>query len=360
MKLIIQVPCFNEALTLPDVIRDLPRSLPGVDCVEYLVIDDGSVDGTGDIARSLGVHHVVRHSRNLGLARAFRTGLEASLVAGADIVVNTDGDNQYGGPDVAALIAPILDGEADLVVGDRGTDQITHFSPLKRCLQRTGSRLVRRVSGVDIPDAVSGFRAMSRKAAMRINIVSSFSYTIEMLIQSRAKGLTVVSVPVRTNPKTRESRLFRSPIRFIERSVTTMLRMYAMYKPLRAFLYIGLVLTIFGLVPIARFLWLVLFDVAGGHIQSLILGGGLVVIGLLTMLIGIVADLVGFNRQLIEMTLEKVRALEFTIAGQQAERGALTTPASGAERHGAEPRGAEPQGAAVGDDAVMRAGKALR
>lgn len=330
MKLVIQIPCYNEGLTLPAVIRDLPRAVSGVDKVEFLIVDDGSTDGTAQIARSLGVDHVVRHSRNLGLARAFRTGLDACLAAGADIIVNTDGDNQYDGADVAALVAPILAGEADLVVGDRQTDGIEHFSPFKRLLQKVGSLVVRLVSGVEIPDAVSGFRAMSRQAAMRINIVSSFSYTIEMLIQSRAKGFAVVAVPVRTNPKTRESRLFRSPWRFIERSVTTMLRMYAMYKPLRAFLYVGFALTFLGCLPIARFLWLFFFDVAGGHIQSLVLGGVLVVIGLLTVLVGVVADLVGFNRQLIEMTLEKVRHLELQLAARDGADGDRSEPAGSA------------------------------
>jgi glycosyltransferase involved in cell wall biosynthesis len=307
MKLIIQIPCYNEAETLPMVVADLPRRIPGIDVVEYLVIDDGSTDGTAEVARALGVHHVVRHKRNSGLARTFATGLDACLRLGADVIVNTDGDNQYAGEDIAALIRPVVEGRADITVGDREPWHLAHFSWRKRLLQRLGSGVVQRLSGLDIPDAVSGFRAISRDAAIRLNIISLFSYTTEMLIQAGHKGLTVVSVPVRVNEQTRASRLFRSTWQFVERSALTMLRTYAMYQPLRTFVVIGLALSAIGALPIIRFLVLWLVEGGVGHIQSLVLGGVLLVLGFMCMLIGIVADLIGFNRRLLEMTLEAVR-----------------------------------------------------
>lgn len=318
MKLIVQIPCFNEEATLPQTLADIPRSIAGVDEVEILVVDDGSRDGTVAVARRLGVDHIVRHKRNIGLARSYRSGLERCLELGADIIVNTDGDNQYAGADIPKLIAPILAGEADIVVGDRQTAKVAHFSMPKKLLQAVGSGVVRRLSGLQIPDAVSGFRAVSREAALRINIVSSFSYTIEMLIQAGRKRMAVASVPVATNPKTRESRLFKSIPVFIRRSVATMLRIYAMYQPLRAFFYIGLALTLTGSLPVLRFLYFYALGQGDGKIQSLVLGGVLIMIGLTTFLIGLLADLISFNRQLIEMTLEKVRRVE--LAQQQGAR----------------------------------------
>jgi glycosyltransferase involved in cell wall biosynthesis len=310
MKLIVQIPCFNEAETLRQTLDDIPRRIAGVDPVEILVVDDGSTDGTADLARELGVDHVVRHKTNMGLARSFRTGIEAGLARGADIIVNTDGDNQYAGTDIPRLIAPILAGEADIVVGDRQTATVAHFSRGKKLLQRLGSFVVRRLSHTDVPDAVSGFRAISRDAALHLNIVSSFSYTIEMLIQAERKKITIASVPVGTNAKTRSSRLFKSIPGFIGQSLATMVRMYAMYRPLRVFFYLGLGLSLAGALPILRFLYLYMIGNGDGHIQSLVLGGVLVVIGFVTLLFGLLADLVNFNRQLIEMTLEKVRRLE--------------------------------------------------
>ena len=310
MKLIVQIPCFNEAATLPAVVRDIPRQIPGVDEVEVLVVDDGSTDGTPDIARKLGVDHVVRHTTNQGLARAFRTGLDACLMLGADIIVNTDGDHQYAGSDIPRLIRPILDGTADIVVGDRETHKVPHFSAAKKQLQALGSSVVRTLSGTRVPDAVSGFRAISRDAALHLNIISPFSYTIEMLIQAGTKQLAITTVPVRTNPVARQSRLFRSVPHFISRSLGTMVRMYAMYKPLSTFFYIGSVIGVAGLVPIIRFLYFYSVGQGAGHIQSLVLGGSLVVIAFMILLIGMVADLINFNRQLIEIALEKVRRLE--------------------------------------------------
>ncbi len=310
MKLIVQIPCYNEEHTLPETVRDIPREIPGVDEVEILVIDDGSTDRTVEVARSLGVEHIVRNRRNMGLARTFRRGIDACLHAGADVIVNTDGDNQYVGADIPKLIAPILEGRADIVVGDRQTAKIQHFSPAKKFLQWIGSGVVRKLAGIWVPDTVSGFRAFSRDAAIRLNIVSSFSYTIETVIQAGRRDIAVVSVPIRTNPKTRDSRLFKSISHFIRNSLGTMVRMYAMYKPLRMFFYIGTVLSLLGLLPIVRFLAYYLFGEGEGHIQSLVLGGVLLLMGFVTYLVGLVADLVSFNRQLLEMTLERARRLE--------------------------------------------------
>ena len=289
---------------------DIPRRIDGVDQVEILIVDDGSSDRTIEIAREIGVDHIICHTGNKGLAEAFKTGIDACLRRGADIIVNTDGDNQYPGRFIPKLIQPIVEGRAEIVVGDRQTSQNAHFSPLKRRLQWAGSFVVRQLSGTEIPDAVSGFRAISRNAALRLNIVSSFSYTIEMLIQAGSKRMAVTSVPIETNAKTRESRLFRSIPGFIWRSATTMLRMYAMYKPMRTFLYIGGAITLIGALPILRFLYFFAIGEGGGHIQSLILGGVLVVVGFTTFLFGLMADLISFNRRLLETALEKVRGFE--------------------------------------------------
>jgi len=242
MKLIVQIPCYNEAETLPATVKDIPRHIEGIDNVEVLVVDDGSTDGTLAIAEKIGVDHVVRNIKNKGLATTFFIGLNASLELGADIIVNTDGDNQYKGQDIPKLISPILEGVADVVVGDRNTDTLRHFSGSKRKLQKLGSFVVRLLSDTDVIDAVSGFRAFSRKAAMHTNIVSDFSYTIETIIQSSNKRTVIAYVPVGTNPVTRESRLFTSTPRFIARSMATMIRSFTMYRPLRVFLYIGLFL----------------------------------------------------------------------------------------------------------------------
>ncbi len=310
MKLIVQIPCYNEEKTLPQTVADIPRQIEGVDEVEILVIDDGSTDRTVEVARELGVDHIVRNKINMGLARTFRKGLDACLHLGADIIVNTDGDNQYAGADIPKLIQPILEGRAEMVIGDRQTSKIKHFSKVKKFLQWLGSGVVRKLAGVWVPDAVSGFRAFSREAAIKLNIVSSFSYTIETVIQAGKKDIAVTSVPVRTNPKTRESRLFTSIPKFIERQLSTIIRMYAMYQPMRVFFYIGTFLSVLGLIPIIRFIYFYFTTGGAGHIQSLVLGGVLLMMGFIAYLIGLVADLIGFNRQLIEMTLEKVRRME--------------------------------------------------
>ena len=310
MKVIIQIPCFNEEEHLPATLADLPRSIEGIDEIEVLVIDDGSSDRTSEVAREHGAHHVVRHTRNRGLAAAFRSGVDACLRLGADIIVNTDADNQYAGGDVETLIAPILAGRADIVVGDRRTDTIDHFSRSKKKLQRLGSFVVRSLSRTRVPDAVSGFRAISKGAALRVNVLSEFSYTIEMLIQAGNSGIAVASVPIGVNPQTRESRLASSASVFVQRSMVTLLRSYAMYRPLRVFTYIGLILSVIGAAPILRFLFYYFQGAGDGHIQSLVLGGVLVIMGFLAFLIGLVADLIGFNRKLLETLLEKVRVLE--------------------------------------------------
>lgn len=310
MKLIVQIPCYNEEHTLPQTVADIPRKIPGIDKVEILIIDDGSTDRTVEVAREIGVEHIVRNKRNLGLARSFRKGLDACLSAGADIIVNTDGDNQYHGADIAKLVAPILAGRADIVIGDRQTQKIAHFSKGKKLLQWLGSGLVRKLAGIWVPDTVSGFRAFSRDVAMQLNIVSPFSYTIETVIQAGKRGFTVESVPVQTNPKARESRLFKSIPSFISRQLTTIVRMFAMYQPLRMFFIIGTVLSVIGAFPILKFLYFYAIGQGGGHLQSLLLGGVLLLMGFATYLIGLVADLISFNRQLLEMILERVKRLE--------------------------------------------------
>jgi glycosyltransferase involved in cell wall biosynthesis len=320
-KLIIQIPCFNEADCLAETIAALPRRLPGVDEVEFLVVDDGSRDGTSEIARGAGVHHIERHRTNRGLAAAFRTGIDRALTEGADIIVNTDADNQYEAADIPALIAPIVEGRADIVIGDREVRKNAHFGPAKRRLQALGSGVVRRLSKTDVPDAVSGFRALSRRAAQRINITSDFSYTTDMLIQAGRKRMAVVAVPVRTNGAVRPSRLFRSVPRFIMNTGVTMIRVYAMYNPLRIFLGAGLLMTLIGLAPLVRFLWFYVNGEGRGHVQSLVIGGSLLVLGAITIMLGALADLIARNRLLLEQTLDRVRMLEEGVRGFNSTTG---------------------------------------
>jgi glycosyltransferase involved in cell wall biosynthesis len=309
-KLIIQIPCLNEADSLPATIAALPRRVPGIDTVELLVIDDGSTDDTAQVARQWGVHHIVSHRRNRGLAAAFRSGVDRALEEGADIIVNTDGDGQYEGADVIALVEPILAGRADLVVGDRGVTHNAHFSPLKRAMQRLGSLVVQCLAGTQVTDAVSGFRAISRDAAQRINITTEFSYTTDMLIQAGRKRMAILTVPIRTHAVMRPSRLFKSIPRFIAQTGVTMVRAFTAYKPLRAFVGTGALIALVGLLPILRFLWFWSQGDGDGHIQSLVLGGALLVLGVLVAILGMVADLVAANRKLIEENLTRTRALE--------------------------------------------------
>ncbi len=319
MKLIVQIPCFNEETTLPVTIGDIPRRIEGVDTVEILIIDDGSTDRTVAVAKELGVEHVVRNITNKGLARSFSIGVNRCLQLGADVIVNTDGDNQYKGQDIPKLIRPILAGEADVVIGDRQTSTVEHFSPLKKKLQRMGSWLVRQLSETEVPDAVSGFRAFSREAALHLNVVSPYTYTIETIIQVGKKHLAIKSVPIGTNPKLRESRLIKSVPDFMRRSLMTMVRMYTMYQPLRVFTYIGSVLVLLGLIPSLRFLYYYFTEGGRGHIQSLVFAAVLFILGFMVLMIGLVADIISFNRQLIEDILVRVRRIELKTRPGDAE-----------------------------------------
>ncbi len=310
MKAIIQIPCFNEEETLPQTVRDLPRELPGVDDVEILVVDDGSCDRTSEVAEKLNVDHIVRLKQNQGLAYAFMVGLEAALEAGADIVVNTDADNQYRGEDIERLIQPLLEGKADIAVGDRGVATLEHFSPLKRWLQRWGSWVVERAAGIEIPDATSGFRAFTREAAMRLTVLSDYTYTLETLIQAGARRMAVTYVPIRTNPQTRQSRLIQSVPSFLAVSAITILRFYAMYRPLRLFLSLGAVMIAGGVALGIRFLYYFITGPGFGKVQSLILAAILTIVGFQVCLIGLMADLVRLNRKMLEEAVYRVRRIE--------------------------------------------------
>jgi len=310
MNVIIQVPCLNEADTLHEVVADLPFTIAGVDSIETLVIDDGSRDGTAAVALGLGVDHVVRHRRNRGLAAAFSTGLDACLRLGADIIVNTDGDGQYSGADIQKLIEPILAGRADMVIGDRRPSEDMRQSWLKRKLQRLGSRMVSWLAGREIPDAVSGFRAMSREAALKMQVVTEFSYTIETVLLACSQGLAIEHVPTTTNTVTRPSRLFRSIPQFVLRSGLTMLRVTFLYRPLATLMTAGGLLGIVGMIPILRFLYLAAGGNSAGHIQSLVLGGVLLVLAAILAVAGLLADLMAANRKLLGATLEKMKRLE--------------------------------------------------
>jgi glycosyltransferase involved in cell wall biosynthesis len=311
MKLIIQIPCFNEAKSLPPTIAALPGEVPGVEVVEFLVIDDGSTDNTAAVARELGVHHIVR-CRHRGLAATFRAGLEEAVRQGADVIVNTDGDNQYNAGDIARLIEPILKGSADLVVGDRGVANHPRFSPLKRRLQRLGSWVIGKASGLDTPDATSGFRAFSRETALRTLVLSDYSYTLETLIQAGARRNAVAFVRVGTNPQIRPSRLFRSMAQYIRHSGGTILRAYTLYRPLRVFLTAGLLLILLGTLPGIRFIYLLATGQGVGHVQSLILSAILLVVGFQVLLIGLVADLMSSNHKILEEVVYRLRKLELS------------------------------------------------
>ena len=310
MKLIIQIPCYNEAETLPCTVQALPRQLAGIDEIEYLVIDDGSSDQTSEVARKTGIHHVVRLARHSGLAHGFATGLEHCLAHGADIIVNTDADNQYNAQDIEQLINPILDRVADIVVGDRGVATKEGFSPLKRLLQRLGSWTIAQASGLETPDATSGFRALSREAALRTLVLSDYSYTLETLIQAGNRRMAVAYVPIRTNPQTRPSRLMRSIPHYLTNSSATILRAYTMYRPLRVFTTLGLFIIACGLAVGLRFLYFFLTETGAGHIQSVILAAVLLIVGFQVLLIGMLADLIGSNRQILEEVLYRIRKIE--------------------------------------------------
>ena len=300
MKLIIQIPCYNEAETLAIALAELPRQVEGFDVVEWLVIDDGSSDDTAAIARANGVDHVVRHSVNLGLARGFMTGLDACLRRGADVIVNTDADNQYNAADIPALVAPVLEGRAEIVVGARPIATIEHFSPVKKLLQKLGSWVVRVASKTDIPDAPSGFRAISRDAAQQLIVFNNYTYTLETIIQAGQRGIPIMSVPIRVNGDLRPSRLVKSIPSYLRRSIATIIRIFVIYRPFRFFGTIGAVLFALGTLIGLRYLWFFLEGSGEGHVQSLILGSILLGMGFQTILIAFVADLLAANRRLME------------------------------------------------------------
>lgn len=310
MKLIIQIPCFNEEETLPVTIRDIPRKIPGISEVELLIIDDGSSDNTIKTAKRLGVNHIVSFPKNRGLAEAFKAGIDACLKLGADIIVNTDADNQYKGSDIPKLIAPIVSGTYEMVIGDRKTDTIDHFSPVKKFFQRFGSSVVRRLSKTDVPDTTSGFRAYSREAALKLNVISEFTYTLETIIQAGHKKIAVGHVEIGTNGKLRESRLFKGMFSYIQRSAKTIIRIYTMYRPMRVFITAGLISALIGTLIGIRFLFFYFGGSGSGHIQSLILAAVLLIVGFQLGTLGLVADLISSNRKLLEDVLFRVKKLE--------------------------------------------------
>jgi len=314
MKLIIQIPCFDEEATLPLTLADLPRELPGFDAVEWLVIDDGSTDRTIEVAREHGVDHIVRLTNNKGLAAGFQAGLDAALKLHADVIVNTDADNQYSGHDIGKLVEPIVRGDADMVVGDREVRGIEHFSPLKKALQRLGSWVVRQASSTSVPDTASGFRAYNREAAIQMQVVSKFTYTLETIIQAGKMLVAIDHVPIRTNPKTRESRLFPSMWAYVRRNAVSIFRVYAQYEPLRVFMTGAVVVGLAAAVIWGRFAWFYIVEGEGaGHVQSLILGAVLFIAAMLLAALGIIGDLLAAQRVMTQRVFERVRRVELQL-----------------------------------------------
>ncbi len=336
MKLIIQIPCFNEEQTLPLVLADLPRRMDGFDAVEWLIIDDGSSDRTIEVAREGGVHHIVRLTNNKGLAAGFQAGLDACLKLGADVIVNTDGDNQYDGKDIPKLVGPILDGKADMVVGNREVHTIEHFSPLKVTLQRLGSWVVRQASSTEVPDTTSGFRAYNREAAIQMAVVSKFTYTLETIIQAGKQLVAIDHVAIGTNPKTRESRLFPSMWSYVRRNSVSIFRIYSQYEPLRVFMTAAAVVGLIAMIVWARFAYFYIFEDEGkGHVQSLILGAVLFNAAMVLAALGVMGDLMSAQRTMIQRTFERVRRIELQlgVAPSHYEPGATPTgqaPTTGA------------------------------
>lgn len=320
MKLIIQMPCLNEAETLEIALNDLPKHIDGIDEIEYLIINDGSTDNTVDVAKKWGVHYVVNFKKNKGLAKGFMAGLDACLRNGADIIVNTDADNQYVAEDIEKLVRPILDGKADIVIGERPIDDTKHFSPLKKKLQHLGSYTVRVASKTDIPDAPSGFRAYSREAAMQMNVVNQYTYTLETIIQAGHNKIPMESVPIRTNPELRKSRLFHSMFGYVKKSMVTIIRSFMMYKPLSFFGAMGSIIFLAGLILGIRFLVYFFGGNGAGHVQSLILASTLLLLGFQTFIIGLQADIIAANRKLLEDIQFHVRKLDYDGCKQREEK----------------------------------------
>ena len=312
MKLIIQIPCFNEAETLEVTLNDLPKHIDGIDEIEYLIIDDGSHDNTAEVAKKWGVHYVVRFRRNKGLAKGFMAGLDACLKNGADIIVNTDADNQYCGADIETLVRPILDKKAHIVIGERPIDDTEHFTPLKKKLQHFGSWVVRKASKTTIPDAPSGFRAYSREAAMRINVINDYTYTLETIVQSGREKMAVMSVPIRTNPELRESRLFHSMWGDIKKSMLTIVRTYLMYRPLYFFFMLGSILALVGVGFFVRYFVFFCSGEGGGHLQSLILASTLLIVGFQTIVVGLLGDVISANRKILQDVQYHVRKMDYS------------------------------------------------
>ena len=311
MKLIIQIPCYNEANTLEVALNDLPKVIPGIDVIEYLIINDGSSDNTVEVARNWGVNYIVDFKINKGLAKGFMAGLDACLRNGADIIVNTDADNQYCGADIEKIVQPILDGKADIVIGERPIDQTEHFSWLKKKLQHLGSWVVRKASNTDIPDAPSGFRAYSREAALQMNVVNEYTYTLEQIVQAGRTKIAITSVPIHTNGELRPSRLFHSMFGYIKKSMLTIIRAYLMYKPLRFFSVLGCVPFIGGMILGIQFLFLLLKGGGQGNIQSLILCSMLILIAGMIWVIGLLADVIAANRKILQEIQRRVRELNY-------------------------------------------------
>jgi glycosyltransferase involved in cell wall biosynthesis len=310
MKLIIQIPCLNEEQTLPETLADLPREVPGFDTVEWLVIDDGSTDRTVAVARECGVDHIVRLTNNKGLANGFQAGLDAALKLGADVIVNTDADNQYDASCIPALVKPIVDGDADMVVGDRQVMTIEHFSPLKKSLQRLGSWVVRQASETTVPDTTSGFRAYNREAAIQLQVVSKYTYTLETIIQAGKMTVAVTDVPIRTNAKTRESRLFKSMGQYVRRNTVSIFRIYSMYEPLKVFMTLAAIIGVVAAAVCARFLVSYIQGEGAGHVQSLILGAVLFNAAVVLAALGVIGDLLSGQRIMLQRVFERVRRLE--------------------------------------------------
>lgn len=313
MKVVVQIPCLNEEETLPLVLKSIPKKIKGVDTIEVLVIDDGSTDKTVSVAKKLGVKHFVFHPQRKGLAKSWHDGILKALEMGADIIVNTDGDNQYPQERIADLVAPVIEGRADMVIADRQVQTIKHFSPVKKLMQKFGTKVLNLAAGTQVPDAPSGFRAYSRDAAMQLNVVTRFSYAMETLIQAGNLNLSIATVPVITNPKTRESRLFKNSWEHIRKSGATIIRAFIMYKPAVLFVSLGTFLGVLGLIPLGRFMYFFVFQHAQsrGHIQSLLFGAVLLVGAFVSFALGVIADLIRINRTLIEEALEQNRHNRF-------------------------------------------------